>query len=485
MPVIKKYRAIADADIPSSIARDNEVTAAMTAHTVATDPHPTYLTQSEGDARYLNAGGGTGIAATIALADIESALRRAFKSSFFIESHYLSTAGSGEFPGSSSNGGFAYMRAEIDHPGILGLSTGSNSAGAAGSTTAFGNNSSGIILDDGAIEYVAIIKIPILRDTTNDFTIEVGFQTAGTSIGLDAVCFVCDSASLNWQCHTRSNGDLAVFTSSTPVTANQWLEMQITVVSGVADFAINGINVLSTSQKLPLSPRMVGAGIDIRKLSGTSGRDIWIDYQSVEQIFNSSHGTEFIDVQSRPLTDSDIPESIARDTEVTAAINSHKAETDPHPIYLTQAEGDGRYRQNSAAITDAELPSTIARDTEVTAAINSHKAETDPHPIYLTQAEGDARYGTSALKSTIFTGTMPTAAGNSASFIHGIPSANIRCFNCMVQTPDGIWVLPGGFPFPGYQYHCSIFQTVCNVRLGSSDNNLVAGRPYIVTIFHT
>jgi len=41
-----------DADLPAGIARDTEVSAAITAHEGLADPHPTYLTQTEGDARY-------------------------------------------------------------------------------------------------------------------------------------------------------------------------------------------------------------------------------------------------------------------------------------------------------------------------------------------------------------------------------------------------------------------------------------------------
>lgn len=93
-----------------------------------------------------------------------------------------------------------------------------------------------------------------------------------------------------------------------------------------------------------------------------------------------------------PITDlsSIIPESqidpaIARDTETDAAMAAHLAAADSHPIYLTEAEGDGRYRRTAVAITDAELPSTIARDSEVTAAVNAHVAASDPHPSLWTR----------------------------------------------------------------------------------------------------
>jgi hypothetical protein len=43
----------------------------------------------------------------------------------------------------------------------------------------------------------------------------------------------------------------------------------------------------------------------------------------------------------------------------------------------------------TTALTDADIPSTIARDTEVTAAIAAHVADADPHSIYLQDAPND------------------------------------------------------------------------------------------------
>lgn len=52
-----------------------------------------------------------------------------------------------------------------------------------------------------------------------------------------------------------------------------------------------------------------------------------------------------------PLSEAEIPGSIARDVEITAAIGAHSAATDPHPAYLSQTEGDARYRQTQAPET--------------------------------------------------------------------------------------------------------------------------------------
>ncbi|MEG4842476.1 tail fiber domain-containing protein, partial [Microcoleus sp. B9-D4] len=82
----------------------------------------------------------------------------------------------------------------------------------------------------------------------------------------------------------------------------------------------------------------------------------------------------------------------------------------------TQTEGDGRYRQTATALTDADIPAAIARDTEVTTAVNNHVAATNPHAQYLTQTEGDGRYRLAS--TTFFAAPLPTAsvAGNSIAF---------------------------------------------------------------------
>jgi hypothetical protein len=114
------------------------------------------------------------------------------------------------------------------------------------------------------------------------------------------------------------------------------------------------------------------------------------------------------------LTDGDIPNSIARDNEVTAVMNGHLAAIDPHTQYLLESEGDARYRRSSVALTDGDIPNSIARDNEVTAVMNGHLAAIDPHTQYLLESEGDARYRQSSV--AIFTSVpfpAASAAGNS------------------------------------------------------------------------
>ena len=97
-------------------------------------------------------------------------------------------------------------------------------------------------------------------------------------------------------------------------------------------------------------------------------------------------GTDTGSATWRTLGDADIPASIARDSEVSTAISTHAAAGDPHPGYLTQTEGDARYRQTATALTDGDIPSTIARDTEVSSAISTHEGAADPHAGYLKES---------------------------------------------------------------------------------------------------
>ncbi len=84
----------------------------------------------------------------------------------------------------------------------------------------------------------------------------------------------------------------------------------------------------------------------------------------------------------KPITDADIPALIARDAEYVAADAAHVAAVDPHPIYLTQAEGDGRYRQTAVALTDTDIPAAIARDAETANAVAAHVSALHPFPIF-------------------------------------------------------------------------------------------------------
>lgn len=75
------------------------------------------------------------------------------------------------------------------------------------------------------------------------------------------------------------------------------------------------------------------------------------------------------------LADSDIPGSIARDTEVTSAITAAiaalQALPDPFPVYLNQTEGDARYVQLSTVLNGSKTydPPSLATGTQTTTTV--------------------------------------------------------------------------------------------------------------------
>ena len=79
-----------------------------------------------------------------------------------------------------------------------------------------------------------------------------------------------------------------------------------------------------------------------------------------------------------------------------AAVAAHEAAPDPHGQYelATNKGAIGGYAELDGAgtVPDAQIPAAIARDSEVAAAITAHEAAGDPHPQYLTAAEGNAAY---------------------------------------------------------------------------------------------
>lgn len=80
----------------------------------------------------------------------------------------------------------------------------------------------------------------------------------------------------------------------------------------------------------------------------------------------------------------------------STAMTAHTGEADPHTAYLNQARGDARYSRSDHGHAGVYEPS---------GAVAAHAAATDPHPQYLTQSEGDARYeqagGSSAMTNHI------------------------------------------------------------------------------------
>lgn len=121
------------------------------------------------------------------------------------------------------------------------------------------------------------------------------------------------------------------------------------------------------------------------------------------------------------LQDGDVPATIARDSEVAAAVTAHEAAGDPHTGYATDADltthaatphggahPDLATHDTLGLATQAELDahhidttsvhgiadtSVLATDAEVATAVSDHAALADPHTGYQKESEKDQNSG--------------------------------------------------------------------------------------------
>jgi hypothetical protein len=103
-------------------------------------------------------------------------------------------------------------------------------------------------------------------------------------------------------------------------------------------------------------------------------------------------------VSTRALQLNAVDNARLRDSNACSVIGrAGNASGDPADILFGL---DGQFLVRRAGVVkgdtliDADIPATIARDTEVTAAVTAHEAASDPHPQYMTQTETDVRYYT-------------------------------------------------------------------------------------------
>lgn len=91
--------------------------------------------------------------------------------------------------------------------------------------------------------------------------------------------------------------------------------------------------------------------------------------------------------------------SFFQQTTVTAEESTNSGNADnlggQPPSYYRDASNI-----NTGTLADARIPATIARDTEVTAAITAHEAAADPHTQYQRESEKDSANGYAGLNAS-------------------------------------------------------------------------------------
>jgi hypothetical protein len=189
---------------------------------------------------------------------------------------FQSGAGAGTLPSAA-----AYPRI-----GVIQSGTGTTSTGRAGITTA------NLFLFDftgGNLFFDAAANIPTLSDSTNTFTVYIGWVDSLTAAGTNGVRFEYTDAAgtgAQWECVTRNNNTETRTAVGSNVVAAQWYRLQIVVNStGTSvDFIIDGTVVATHTTNIPsTSTSRAGAGHNIRKSVGTTARTVEVDWLLTEQ----------------------------------------------------------------------------------------------------------------------------------------------------------------------------------------------------------
>jgi hypothetical protein len=176
-----------------------------------------------------------------------------------------------------------------------------------------------------------------------------------------------------------------------------------------------------------------------------------------------SHTHSGADITSGIVSETVIDSAIARDSEVTYAINAHASRTDnPHSVTASQVGAADAVHTHSfsditsGTVSEAVIDPAIARDTEVAAAVNAHASRTDnPHNVtaaqagaapalhdhdsrYYTRSESDSRFVTTS--GGIISGDL--SVGNNVSIngeyqVAGVPVFRNPLNNTFVGTNAG------------------------------------------------
>lgn len=124
-------------------------------------------------------------------------------------------------------------------------------------------------------------------------------------------------------------------------------------------------------------------------------------------------------------TYADLPADIATDADVSSAVVAHATGTDVHQMEsvagLRQALDGKAPADHTHQLT--ELPQELATDTDVAAAVAAHEAKPDPHPGYLTSVEGAAAYDPKGTAASAVAAHEGKAGAHPISGVMGLQTA--------------------------------------------------------------
>lgn len=189
---------------------------------------------------------------------------------------------------------------EANHPGIVAHNTGTTNTGRSGMV----RSSASVLLGGGTYVYETVVRIPVLSNATDEFSVRCGLGDGTAADHVDGVYFEYNRASTGnyWVIKTASN---SVRTSATldgtsgnptvAVTANTWyrLRAEINAAGTSVTFYIDTAAGTRTSVGTISTNIPTGAGrqccplMHILKSAGTTNVTAEVDYWEHQQKFTT------------------------------------------------------------------------------------------------------------------------------------------------------------------------------------------------------
>ena len=186
------------------------------------------------------------------------------------------------------------QRAEIGHPGVVSLATGTTSSGRV--VLAYGTSSVnpwGIVVPGGgAIQFDALVKVPVAPNGSESFEIQVGLGDAAfVSLPPDeaGIYFRTVAGSGIWKYVTRSFPDTTEeVEASLAIADDTWTHLRIVInAAGTeAAFYVDGDLRHTATADFPTVGMTMFA--TIIKTFGSTERKLYLDYMGVRQTFSAA-----------------------------------------------------------------------------------------------------------------------------------------------------------------------------------------------------
>ena len=126
---------------------------------------------------------------------------------------------------------------------------------------------------------------------------------------------------------------------------------------------LSGETIITVAQlaSIPAEELVDGLSLVVLGDPGNEGRPFWYHYSATKS--NAASGVDIV------VPSSGVGRWFRGSLNTDSAVAIHEAKSNPHPQYISTTTGDNRYRLVNAPILESEIPASIARDSEVNSAI--------------------------------------------------------------------------------------------------------------------